>query len=402
MSPRKLIDSIGRPRSRAFVRVFREEVRGASLIRVQWNEPKRTTSSFPDTRQGIAEAKAFARGLYDRLVSAKGGPQFDPLTMREMWLKYLNRNESAWRAKTKITAQFRWQKWERFIGDRTSAAGIKRDKLDEFKTAMLKKHSPNQVLAHLGLVTAVYRWAVDDDLIPPTKVATYRPKFSKEQLAQSEKMAEYSREERDRLVSVLDPRNVKEWRAWALTVLFAFCGPRQNAARNLEWRDIDLETNTIHWRPELDKRGNGRLQPMPAPVVDAFWVCYGWRFLAKYEGPFVFFGAQDRTSGKPFTYQALHQALARAEARAGIAHVKYRATHGHRRGVAGDLHAATGSSKTAANWIGDKSVEVVEEHYLLERDSELRKSARMLETPNSPQSEIHEMQSIATKPEGEA
>jgi len=382
MTKRKIIDTVGRPRAPGYVKVFREPVRDVSMIRVQWNDPKVRTASYPDTRQGIAEAKAFAKGVHDKLVNSRGGPVFEPLLMREMWSKYRNRKNSAWRDKTGQTAELRWNKWEKFIGDRTSASAVRRDKLDEFKVEMLKlKHAPNQVLAHLNLVTAVYRWAVDDDLIPPTKVASYRPEFSKEQLAGAEQMSEYSRAERDALVAALDPRKAKEWRAWALVTLFAFCGPRQNAARHLEWRDIDLDAGTILFRAELDKRGNERKQPMPAPVVDAFWVCYGWALAEDYAGPFVFFGAQEKTKDRPYTYQGLNQAMRIAEDRAGITHVKYRSTHGHRRGIAGDIHAATGSEKTAANWIGDKDITVVRDHYLLEREAELRKTADMLEKP---------------------
>jgi integrase len=382
MSPRrKVIDTVGRPRAAGYVRVFREPVRDVSMIRVQWNERGGVrTASYPDTRQGIAEAKAYARGVYDRLISAKGGPVFEPLSMRGVWIKYRNRKNSVWRDKTGQTAEVRWRKWERFIGDRTIAASVKRDRLDEFKVEMLRlRHAPNQVLAHLNLVTAVYRWAVDEDLIPPTKVASYKPEFSKEQMAGREQMAEYSREERDALIAALDPRKLNQWRAWALTTLFAFCGPRQNAARHLEWRDIDFDNQLITFRAELDKRGNERRQPMPAPVVDAFWVCYGWAIADKYDGPFVFYGAQVKTRERPYTYQGLNQMMRVAEDRAGITHIKYRSTHGHRRGVAGDIHAQTGSEKTAANYIGDKSVDVVRDSYLLEREEELRKTARMLE-----------------------
>lgn len=399
MTPiRKIIDAVGRPRSHSYVRVFREKVRTRSMIRVQWTEgEKRRTVSYDDTRQGIAKARAHARGVFDKLEHAQGGPVFELLMMRELWQKYRNRKDSKWRNKTGVTAEQRWKKWEKFIGDRTPAHMVRRDKLDEFKISLLGlKHVPNQVLAHLNLVTAVYRWAVDDDLIPPTKVATYKPEFSKDQLASSEQMAEYSRDERDGLIAALDPRKPNEWRAWALTTLLAFCGPRQTAARSLEWRDIDFDAGLITWRAALDKQGHERKQPMPGPVVDAFYVALGWRMATGYAGPFVFFSARAGSMDRPYTYAALNHAMREAETRAGITHIKYRAAHGHRRGVAGDIHAATGSEKTAANWIGDKSVEVVRDHYLLEREAELRKTAGML-APKADQSPGGLLQSNAIK-----
>lgn len=142
---------------------------------------------------------------------------------------------------------------------------------------------------------------------------------------------------------------------------------------------------------------------MPAPVAEAFWIAFGWRAFDTYAGAFVFYGAQRRTRGqalrrnphrakakesmdgiavgeKPYTYAALNQAMRGAEDRAGIEHVHYRSTHGHRRGVSGDIHSQTGSSKKAADWIGDKSTKIVEKHYLLQREADLDASAEMMTT----------------------
>ncbi len=126
--------------------------------------------------------------------------------------------------------------------------------------------------------------------------------------------------------------------------------------------------------------GGEREQPMPEPVRDALWVAYGWRCTQAYAGPFVFYGVQirRREAGKPWTYQAFVAALHDAEARAGITAIKWRGAHGFRRGISGDIHAATGSSKKAADWIGDRSVKIVEKHYLLERAEEMRKTANLV------------------------
>lgn len=406
---RKDIAQYGRPRAKGFVRVFRENAHGSPRIRVQWREPDRTIESFPDTRAGIAEAKAFARGTHDRL-SDPGQPtkSFEVVTVRELFNRYYSAHDVDWRDKTKTNKRSRWKKWEAFIGYDTVASEVRRDHMDEFKKALIqRKHSINQVRAHLELVASVFRWGVETDgCLAPNRVATYRVKFSRDARRQVVVMGEYSREEREKIAAALDPRNTKEWRAWALNVLFAYCGPRQTAARHLEWRDIELTSTTgrIHWRPELDKMGTDRYQPMPPQVVDAFWVAYGWRLRDEYPGKYVFYGAQRKTRGfalarksrraksqeslagvdvdeKPYTYSALNLALRKAEERAGILHRDYRATHGHRRGVAGDIHAITGSEKKAADYIGDRSIDVVRDSYLLTREEELQRTAALISGP---------------------
>jgi integrase len=193
-------------------------------------------------------------------------------------------------------------------------------------------------------------------------------------------MAEFTGDERARVVAQLDPRDSRQWRAWVLITLFAYCGPRQRAARYLQWTDVDLERGVIRWAPETDKMATERFQPMPTPVLEAFWVAYGWRVAQGYTGRFVFYAAARsvRDDDRPWTYQAFSAALHKAEERAGMTKTKYRGAHGFRRGIAGDIHAATGSSKSAADWIGDRSVKVVERHYLLERDEELRKTAALV------------------------
>jgi hypothetical protein len=195
-------------------------------------------------------------------------------------------------------------------------------------------------------------------------------------------MAEYSPTEREQILAQLDPRDSRQWRAWALTVLFRYCGPRQNAARHLTLDDIDLEASAIAWRPELDKTGEARVQPMPASVREAFLIALGWAQHDGYTGPWVFYSPTRRIrtdDAAPYTYQAYNQALRTAEDRAGVVHKKYRAAHGYRRGVATDIHAMTGSTRAAADWIGDKSVKIVDKHYVQTRDEEMRKYAQLVE-----------------------
>jgi integrase len=385
MTNRKLLETFGRKRRHDYVRIFRETASGVTRVRVQWTQSGLLkTESFPDTRKGISEAKAFGEGVHERLQAKT--PDFNPVTIGELWDKYVTAKVDAWRAATLTNKAGRWDKFVLFVGKGQIAQHVTRETLDAFKRALLttptrskRPRSVYQVAQHIEVVTALFRWAVDRDLIPPTKVATYAPEFSRDAKLQIVEMGEFSADERTKVLAQLNPRDIRQWRAWVLTVLFAYCGPRQNAARHLEWRDIDFVVGTIRWRPELDKMATDRVQPMPEPVREAMWVAYGWRTTQGYRGPFVFYGVQDRTRDvKPWTYQAYAAALDGACQRAGVARQKYQGAHAFRRGIAGDVHAKTGSSKKAAEWIGDRSVKIVEKHYLLEREEELRKTAQLV------------------------
>jgi hypothetical protein len=101
----------------------------------------------------------------------------------------------------------------------------------------------NQVRQILQTVTSVFRWAVDRDLVPPTKVVNYRGEFGRDALRQVAKMTEYKSNEREQLIAALDPRNPAQWRA------------------------------------ELDKMGDEKTRPMTDVVVDAMRVAYGWPML---------------------------------------------------------------------------------------------------------------------------
>jgi hypothetical protein len=408
-------------------------------VRVQWRELNaggrlvRLTESYDDTRKGIAEAKAFAKGKHEALLDQPkaGSPvpsTAELLTLRQLRERYFAAHENEWEAATVRNKTSHWKVLELLLGRGTLAGEITPERLDEVVNDLLastvkrahKKRSANQVRMAIATLTAAYRWAVvDRGILAPTRITNYSPKLKKAMKTQVVKMAEYTADERGRLSAVLDPRNPREWRPWALNTLFAYCAPRERAARHLEVSDIELapvewklwptsEKNgepvfagRIHWRADTDKMDNERWQPMPAPVAEAFWIALAWRAHDGYTGRFVFYGVQRRTRGqalrrephrakhkeslegieveeKPYTYGALNGAMLRAEKLAGIEHVPYRSTHGHRRGVSGDIHQQTGSSKKAADWIGDKSTKVVEKHYLLARDENLQESAELV------------------------
>ncbi len=386
-----VVATFGRPRKHGYVRVFKVTAEGRDLVRVQWRElgaHTPSTESFPDSRKGIAEAKAFAEGTHDRLMTKAPLVSYEAMTLRGLWDRYVAAHVNAWRPKTLESAHGRWRTAELVLGKHTAAAHVTPEALDDMVTRLLAtktKHgrarSSIQVRSMVDLVTAMFRWAeVDRRLLAPSLIPNYRAKLSKEAKRQVVKMEEFRAEDRLKVLAKMDPTEQRQWRGWALTVLLAYCGPRQTAARSLEWSDLDMEAGLIRWRPETDKMGGDRVQPMPAPVLEAFKVAREWREKEGYAGPLVFFSVQKRgrDKGQPWTYQAYIAQLHDAERRAGLEPVKYKGAHAFRRGIAGDVHSATGSEKQAADWIGDRSVKIVRDHYLLERTDELRKTANLV------------------------
>lgn len=413
---RKEIDSFGKPRDLDYVRVFRELVDGVSVVRVQWKEPTRKTRTFDDTRAGIASAKAYARGVHDRLGAPPSEARtFAPVTLRDLFRRYIAAQEIDWRDATAIGKQNHWRLLELHVGKDKPAATLTKENLDALKKTLInskprggeRKKSINQIRATLNTIVAVYKWAIDAEVIAPTKLITYRAKFAKNLAGQVVKTAEYSQEERDRVTAAMSPDDSRMWRVWALTVLFRYCGPRKNAALNLQWPDVDFVNDRIRWAPETDKRGRERFQPMPPQVRDALMVAYRWSLKFGYSGKWVFFrpGAgimeRDFRSGywlitekakaraarakdQPYSYSAYVGALHRYEVAAGLEPVPFKASHAFRRGIAGDVARAKGS-KAAGEWIGDQSVDVVEAHYVLEREEELRKTAALVSGTSTPE-----------------
>lgn len=387
-----VVVTFGRPRKLGYVRAFKVSVGDRDLVRVQWRKRDGSvgTESFPDTRKGIADAKAFAEGVYESLTTkpAPSPVAFQPLTLRQVWEKYAAAHAKAWRPKTHQSAADRWKKVELLLGKDTLATTITPESLDGIVTLLIdtptaqgRSRSTNQVRSIVALIRAVYRWAsVERDLLPPTRVTNYKVELSKDLQRQVVEQHEYRDADRIKVLAQWSPLRRKEWRAWALTTLLAYCGPRQNAALNLRWSDIDFDGEIITWRPEHDKMGHVRHQPMPAPVKDAFYVAMGWALEEGYTGGLVFFAVQDRRQKQdlPWSYQAYIAQLHAAEEAAGVTRLLYRGAHGFRRGIAGNVHSVTGSSKKAADWIGDKSTRVVEKHYLKVRKDDLSETALLV------------------------
>ncbi len=389
----------------AMVRAFLE----GDLARVFWTEAGRQRKeSWPNTPAGRAEAKAYAEGVAERL-SAKRPAEIPAITIRQMFEAYWLAESPGLRPKSHISYRGRWKQFEMFAGRNTLAHTVTPELLDEYRRALTHQgRAINQVRNLITSVKRVYRWAIFRDLITPNKIPAY--KFKVKRGEKTIEMHEYRTEEAERILAQWDPRDARAWRPYVMTVLFAFSGPRASSAGALEWRDIDFDAGEIHWRPELDKIGHDRRQPMPDPVREAMWIAYGWRLAIAYTGPYVFPGATAASRGevrtlkaweldpkhkrvsssgktravadKPWTYSAYIAALRIAEKAAGVPHIKYRGAHGWRRGAAGTVLELTGNVKDAMEWIGDKDLRQGQK-YLLGRSDRMATVAGQLKEATS-------------------
>lgn len=380
--PRKLIAEFGtHGRSvRVFVETF-SDPRRQELVRVFWREQgKRRMESLPNSRENQRTLRQYAIGVAQRLA-LKGPEKEIRLTMRELGERFVKAHPvpETWRKKTLATWQARWKVWVTFATPDRWIDTVTPETLDDFRTALREQgYAVNQIANHVQMVKSVYLFARERRYISENRIAGYRMKLSRDQ--RRLQVPEWTTEDAARILAQLNPRHGRQWRAYVAIVLDAVLGGRSNALLHLEWRDVHLDpSRLLHWRPELDKLGKDRLQPLPRDAVRALRIARVWRRRIGYTGPYVLPGARGkRKATGPYTYQALNYQLRHAAKRAGVRWVPYRAMHGFRRMVLGNVLALTGNLTRAGQWIGDTDARTLSRSYVRERPEELRDVAEGL------------------------
>lgn len=363
---------------------------GTKLVRVEWREGgRRVRESWPDTRDNRKVAKAYAEGVAERLAQ-RGAGRLARVTVLEIVQRYIAANDH-WRPMTVRNVTERLRRFVRFAGETFAADQVTPEMLDDYRAALRripldktgKPMVANQVAHHAAEVKHLYRFAKARKLVADNPLAEYVIRLGKDERRQE--MAEYSNDEWAAVLAQLSPRKALEWRAYGLLVLAGVLGPRQNALRHLTWADVDLDAREVTWRRATDKMGQERTQPLPRDAVRVFRLARVWRERDGYVGPWIFYGAQERTREKPYNYGALNRQLHEAERRAGVEHKPFRALHGLRRTAAGNVLAVTGGNVAdAGNWIGDKDPKSLRK-YLKVRDSRQREVADLVSAPTTEQ-----------------
>jgi integrase len=377
--PRKIIAEYGsHGRSvRVFVETFSDK-RRQDLVRCFWREAgKRRMESMPFSRENVRTVKAFAQGVSLRLA-LPGVEKRVRLRMHELGERFVEAHPvgEVWRKKTLTTWRNRWKVWTAFATPERFIDSVTMETLDQFRTALREqKYAVNQIANHVQMVKSVYLFARERGYVGENAIAGYRMKLSRD--ARRLEVPEWTPEECAKILAQLDPEDARQWRARVAIMLDAVLGTRSNALLNLRWDDVDLTRRVVRWRPELDKLARDREQPLPDDAVRAFAIAQGWRERTKSKSPFVLPAVKKSRSG-PYTYQALNNQLRLAAKAAGIRWVKYRAMHGFRRMVVGNVLALTGNLTRAGQWIGDTDARTLSRSYVRERPEEMRDVAAMV------------------------
>lgn len=398
---RRIASPVAR-RSRPFghrVRVFLQ----AGKVVVQWFEhgaPKQR--SWPHTRDGVANAKVWAKTFADRRI---GMVTLERVTTRELWQRYWAMESKLLRPRTQQLYKERWMWWERFVGPNTPAEDVTIETAGRFRAEVESTgKASNQVRLILGVARIAYNWGHRAKVIRENPLAAYRFKMGKDK--RKNEPAEYRREDFDEMVAQLEPQHGAQWRAAVALLILGNQGARQNAVLHLAWKDVDFVNGVITWPAGLDKMGNTFQQPMRQETYAALLTAQWWQQRLGYTGPWVLPPARVR-NGDTYRAQSLWYHIQRVERAAGVPHLELRAAHGLRRMVVNDILEETGGDlEAAAQFIGDKDLKVVRRSYRRVRGDRMANLADRLDrsldvhseaspkvpatTPAAPQSGITE------------
>lgn len=363
MSPERPTLATYGPRG-ATVRVLIDAERGRVIV--QWYERgKLKKKHFKHTAAGRAEAKAWAEGFAEERAGLEIG---EAATIRDVWTAYSEASFPNLRQRTQELYQERWRKWEAFIGKGTGADAIELRDVDRFIARQRQLGaSMNQTRHILNVVRIVFTWARTRKYIRQNELAGYRWKTNKKE--KPLEIPEHTPAEFTAILAALSPDSPQQWRPWALLTIAGFQGPRINSARHLRWSDVGADL--ITWPAEWMKQGEVFEQPITDAVHRALEVCRRWRDRDGYTGPYLFYSARKSNKQPVYTYQSAWIAFRKAEDRAGVVHIPFRAFHGLRRMAAGNVYDVTKDAIAAAEWIGDKDLKQMRS-YLKRRGERLQ------------------------------
>lgn len=319
---------------------------------------------WPITPAGRAEAKAWAEGWHaerQRLRDAASRPTVVRATLRDLWKAYLHARSPFLRDKTRINYAQRFNHWELYLGadhcpNDTTLGDVERYVAESIAAG----RAINQVRQIINVARVVYSWGQRMKLITTNELALYR--WQKPKDAVVHEPEEYSQEEFDQLMGGLTPQRHEHWRLWAVLMLAGRHGQRANAILHLT--EDDVREGDLVWPRAYQKSGEEVVQPLSWEAVAVLETSRYWKRKLGITSRFVIPSAQRRRAEKdePYSYQAMWVFLCRLEKRVGVAHKKYRALHGLRRKVVGDVIAATGDRMLGLEYVGDKDMKVLKSY----------------------------------------
>jgi integrase len=358
---------------------------------------------FTDDREGRRAAVLWAQSYQHeraRLEEAKKKPvAHTPVTHQQLWDAYANAPAfTDLRPTSKIAYRARFQKWMAFRTPETPVDETTLLHLDQFiEAGRAADMAINQIRQVLNVVRVVYNWGQQRKLVRTNELALHRWKRPKD--AKVNEPAEYTEAEFTALLTKMNPQSNRTWRPWVALMLAGHHGQRANAVLHLRWEDIDFEEGLIIWPAAYQKNGEELVHPMTWEAISAFRTARLWaelptgrewtrmnhtqRIRAEQlsRSPWVLpaFGHNRQGRNLPWSYQSLWIALTQAEKDANVEHLPYRAVHGFRKMVAGDVADRTGDDRLGMQWIGDRDMKQARA-YLKKRKERMERAASVLET----------------------
>jgi integrase len=370
-------------------------------VRVQWYDAGvRRLRSWPNTPDGRADAKAWATGFAEARTFGRSVSPTERLTVRQLWERYIEAEFPHLRPKTQANYTGHWKKWELFLGRHFVAEDVKLGDVDHFRAALERQsHAVSQIHKAITTVKTVFAWGQRREIVGTNRLLLYRFKLAKE--ARPESPAEYSAAESEAIIAALAPQRAEQWRPWTAVMIAAHQGARMNAILHLQWADVDVIAGELTWRARWDKNGREWRQPLTEPGLSALLTARWWRDRDGYTGPWIFYSSHARKRAiederAVYHPTSLERALVLAERRAGVQHQPYRAMHGFRRAVAGDVAHATRDAKLALDYIGDVDLKMAR-NYLKRRDERLDVAAAVFNDQADPRNR-HQTVTESSKP----
>ncbi len=307
---------------------------------------------FTNSAEGRTEAAVWAQAYHgERARQSARKAERTRLTLRQLWQAYLA--SPAWdelRPRTKINYAARWKKWEEFHTPDAFVDDTTLHHVDKFRTAARKTGmAMNQIRNVIAVARIVYNWGQSRKLLTTNDLALFRWKQPKD--AEVLEPEEYTLEEFDKLLRQFDPTKTHGWRPWVALMLAGHEGQRANAVLHLRWSDVDFEGGRLLWPAAFQKQGKELDHPITFAVLSALITARIWREKLGVQSDWILPAA--RKHEQPFSYTSFHYQLMTAERSSGVGHKPYRAAHGFRRMVVGDVGERSGDRMLGLEYVGD-------------------------------------------------
>lgn len=350
MSPRRR-ELFRRGRHGDTIRVKIDTRVDRAVVYYRGPDGKPRTAKFPNTKEGRAEAVAFAEGWYEERQHVRP----EKTTLRSLWQAYRTSRFPLLRAATRVNYAQRWDKWELYLGaehdpNDTTLADIERYIGETLKAG----RAVNQVRQILNVARVVYAWGQRMRMVRSNEFALYR--WQKPRDAEVLEPEEYTAAEFRALLAELSPQRHDDWRIWSCVMLAGHHGQRANAVLHL--REDDIVGDEIVWPARYQKAGEIVRQPLSDEALSVLLTSRWWKARLRIDSPWVIPGWK-RKAKAPYGYQAMWLSLKRLERKAGVRHKPQRGLHSLRRMVVGDVIEATGDRMLGLEYVGDKDPKVL-------------------------------------------